>query len=51
MANANVPSYPSAQAGDGARRISCQITIDGKVKAQQTSTGEFTVVTCSADAS
>jgi hypothetical protein len=41
----------TAQAGDGAKKISCQITVDGKVKAQQISTGQFAVVSCSADAS
>jgi hypothetical protein len=44
------PQYPvlTAQAGDGATTISCKITVDGEVKAQQTSHGQYSVVTCSA---
>ena len=38
------------QAGDG-NSISCEITVDGNVKAKQTSTGQFAVVTCSANGS
>lgn len=41
----------TAQAAQGATSISCTITIDGKVKAQQTSTGPFAVVSCSASGS
>jgi hypothetical protein len=41
------PRYPVvvAQAGDGATTISCKITDDGEVKAEQTSHGQYAVVT------
>ncbi|MBN9209373.1 MAG: hypothetical protein J0H96_12005 [Microbacterium ginsengisoli] len=35
-----------AQAGAGATTISCKITFDGQVIAEQTSTGQYSVVTC-----
>lgn len=37
----------TAQAEQGASEITCRITVDGEVIAEQTSTGEFAVVTCS----
>ena len=37
-----------AQAGAGAKSISCQILVDGKSVAKQKSTGEYAVVTCNA---
>jgi hypothetical protein len=37
-----------AQATGDATTISCKITIDGVVKAEQTSTGAYSVVTCAA---
>lgn len=37
----------TAQAAQGATTITCRITVDGEVIAEQTSTGEFAVVTCS----
>ncbi|ARC55962.1 Putative membrane protein mmpS5 [Frondihabitans sp. 762G35] len=39
-----------AQADDGTK-ISCKITVDGKVIQEQTSTGQYSVVTCSGSAS
>ncbi|SFN26727.1 membrane protein [Pseudonocardia ammonioxydans] len=38
----------TAQAGDGYNSISCRITRDGEVLAENTSTGQFAVVTCNA---
>lgn len=38
------------QAGPSGTTISCKITVDGKVIAQQTSTGAYAVVTCSGTA-
>lgn len=38
------------QAGQNGTTISCKITVDGKVIAQQTSTGAYAVVTCSGTA-
>jgi len=35
-----------AQAGAGATTISCKITFDGQVIAEQTSSGQYSVVTC-----
>lgn len=35
----------------GGTSISCSITVDGKVKATQTSTGQYSVVSCNTDAS
>lgn len=40
-----------AQASQGATTISCKITFDGQVLSEQTSTGEFAVVTCNGDSS
>lgn len=37
----------TAQAAEGATSITCRITADGKVVSEQTSTGQFAVVTCS----
>lgn len=37
----------TAQSAEGATEITCRITIDGEVVAEQTSTGDFAVVTCS----
>ncbi len=38
-----------AQTAQGGTTISCKITVDGEVVAEQTSTGEFSVVSCSGD--
>jgi len=38
-----------AQAAAGSTSISCKITVDGEVVAEQTSTGEYAVVTCNAN--
>jgi MmpS family membrane protein len=38
----------NAQVGQGGTTVSCSITVDGVVKAKQTSTGAFAVVICSA---
>jgi hypothetical protein len=40
-----------AQAAVGATTISCKITVDGEVISEQTSTGEYAVVSCSGSAS
>jgi hypothetical protein len=37
----------TAQAAQGTTSISCRITLDGEVVAEQTSTGEYSVVSCS----
>ena len=37
----------TAQADDSGTTISCKITVDGEVKAEQTSTGPYAVVSCS----
>ncbi|MFZ4893501.1 MmpS family transport accessory protein [Plantibacter sp. Mn2098] len=37
----------TAQAAEGATTISCKITANGEVVAEQTSTGEYAVVACS----
>ena len=44
------PRYPVvvAQAGEGATTISCKIAVGGEVKTEQTSHGQYAVVTCSA---
>lgn len=39
----------TAQAAQGATKITCTITVNGVVKSTQTSTGSFSVVTCSTD--
>lgn len=37
----------TAQAAEGATTISCKITVDGQVISEQTSTGQYAVVSCS----
>lgn len=52
QAKGNFSAYSLvAQASPDATTITCKVTVDGKVKSQQTSTGPSAVVTCAANGS
>jgi hypothetical protein len=42
--------YLSGQLKDGDQDLTCRITVDGKVVAENTSSGEFSIVSCKATA-